>query len=208
MRVIAIPNPSYPPDEEALALADVTLRSIGELVPVVIDAELSVPGRPSRSYARTAHEPALEARKVLAEEGEDDRVAKRLARQPRQRRRSVASSTKPELAWNAEARRVRRVDADLHAVDVAELERDAVSAAVASVAKPLRVAARADPVADLESAGARRARGSPCCPEARSRQARRRRTQSRARASNAPRKRLQPTHRLVERLRLVRAPRA
>jgi HAD superfamily hydrolase (TIGR01509 family) len=36
MRVIAIPNPSYPPDEEALALADVTLRSIDELTPVVV----------------------------------------------------------------------------------------------------------------------------------------------------------------------------
>jgi HAD superfamily hydrolase (TIGR01509 family) len=37
MRVIAIPNPSYPPDEEALALADVTLRSIDELTPEVVD---------------------------------------------------------------------------------------------------------------------------------------------------------------------------
>ena len=36
MRVIAIPNPSYPPDEEALALADVTLRSIEELTPAVV----------------------------------------------------------------------------------------------------------------------------------------------------------------------------
>ncbi len=33
MRVIAIPNPSYPPDEEALAEADVVLASIGELTP-------------------------------------------------------------------------------------------------------------------------------------------------------------------------------
>ena len=36
MRVIAIPNPSYPPDEEALALADVTLRSLDELTPDVV----------------------------------------------------------------------------------------------------------------------------------------------------------------------------
>ena len=36
MRVIAIPNPSYPPDEEALALAHVTLRSIEELTPAVV----------------------------------------------------------------------------------------------------------------------------------------------------------------------------
>jgi HAD superfamily hydrolase (TIGR01509 family) len=36
MRVVAIPNPSYPPDEEALALADVTLRSIDELTPDVV----------------------------------------------------------------------------------------------------------------------------------------------------------------------------
>jgi len=38
MRVIAIPNPSYPPDEEALALADVTLASIAELTPDVVSA--------------------------------------------------------------------------------------------------------------------------------------------------------------------------
>jgi HAD superfamily hydrolase (TIGR01509 family) len=36
MRVIAIPNPSYPPDEEALALADATLRSLDELTPGVV----------------------------------------------------------------------------------------------------------------------------------------------------------------------------
>src|SRR5205085_7731142 len=36
MRVIAIPNPSYPPDEEALALADVTPPSIEELTPAVL----------------------------------------------------------------------------------------------------------------------------------------------------------------------------
>jgi HAD superfamily hydrolase (TIGR01509 family) len=38
MRVIAIPNPSYPPDDEALALADVTIRSLDELTPVLVDA--------------------------------------------------------------------------------------------------------------------------------------------------------------------------
>ena len=38
MRVIALPNPSYPPDEEALALADVTLASIAELTPDVVSA--------------------------------------------------------------------------------------------------------------------------------------------------------------------------
>jgi HAD superfamily hydrolase (TIGR01509 family) len=31
MRVVAIPNPTYPPDEESLALADVTLASLAEL---------------------------------------------------------------------------------------------------------------------------------------------------------------------------------
>jgi HAD superfamily hydrolase (TIGR01509 family) len=36
MRVIAIPNPSYPPDEEALALADVTLESLDDLTPEVV----------------------------------------------------------------------------------------------------------------------------------------------------------------------------
>jgi hypothetical protein len=33
MRVLAIPNPSYPPDEATLALADVTLASLEELTP-------------------------------------------------------------------------------------------------------------------------------------------------------------------------------
>jgi HAD superfamily hydrolase (TIGR01509 family) len=33
MRVLAIPNPSYPPDDEALALADETLASLEELTP-------------------------------------------------------------------------------------------------------------------------------------------------------------------------------
>jgi HAD superfamily hydrolase (TIGR01509 family) len=36
MRVIAIPNPHFPPDAEALADADVVLRSIAELTPDVI----------------------------------------------------------------------------------------------------------------------------------------------------------------------------
>ena len=38
MRVIAFPNPSYPPDEDALAQADVTIRTLGELTPVLVDA--------------------------------------------------------------------------------------------------------------------------------------------------------------------------
>ena len=38
MPVIAIPNPSYPPDEESLAQADVTIRSLGELTPDLVDA--------------------------------------------------------------------------------------------------------------------------------------------------------------------------
>jgi HAD superfamily hydrolase (TIGR01509 family) len=38
MRVIAIPNPSYPPDDEALAQADVTIRALDELTPELVDA--------------------------------------------------------------------------------------------------------------------------------------------------------------------------
>ena len=38
MRVIALPNPSYPPDEEALAQADVIIRSLDELTPVLVDS--------------------------------------------------------------------------------------------------------------------------------------------------------------------------
>jgi HAD superfamily hydrolase (TIGR01509 family) len=36
MRVVAIPNPSYPPDDEALALADVTIGSLDELTVDVV----------------------------------------------------------------------------------------------------------------------------------------------------------------------------
>jgi HAD superfamily hydrolase (TIGR01509 family) len=38
MRVIAIPNPSYPPDEESLAQADVTIHALAELTPELVDA--------------------------------------------------------------------------------------------------------------------------------------------------------------------------
>jgi HAD superfamily hydrolase (TIGR01509 family) len=38
MRVIAIPNPAYPPPEDALELADVVLRSIDELSPEVVES--------------------------------------------------------------------------------------------------------------------------------------------------------------------------
>ena len=37
MRVVAIPNAGYPPDEEALALADVTLESLEQLTPECIE---------------------------------------------------------------------------------------------------------------------------------------------------------------------------
>jgi HAD superfamily hydrolase (TIGR01509 family) len=37
MRVIAIPNQHYPPGEEALALADVTLGSLAELTPSIVE---------------------------------------------------------------------------------------------------------------------------------------------------------------------------
>ena len=36
MRVVAIPNPTYPPDDEALALADVTIDSLDRLTPTLI----------------------------------------------------------------------------------------------------------------------------------------------------------------------------
>jgi hypothetical protein len=37
MRVLAIPNPSYPPGDEALADADVVLGSLAELTPETVD---------------------------------------------------------------------------------------------------------------------------------------------------------------------------
>ena len=36
MRVVAIPNPTFPPDEDSLSAADVVLASIGELTPQVV----------------------------------------------------------------------------------------------------------------------------------------------------------------------------
>ena len=38
MRVLAIPNPSYPPDDEALAQADVVLGSLAELTPETVES--------------------------------------------------------------------------------------------------------------------------------------------------------------------------
>jgi HAD superfamily hydrolase (TIGR01509 family) len=38
MRVIAFPNRTYPPDEEALAQADVVIRSLGELTPELVES--------------------------------------------------------------------------------------------------------------------------------------------------------------------------
>jgi beta-phosphoglucomutase-like phosphatase (HAD superfamily) len=38
MRVVAIPNAAYPPDDESLALADVTIRSLDELTAGLVDA--------------------------------------------------------------------------------------------------------------------------------------------------------------------------
>jgi HAD superfamily hydrolase (TIGR01509 family) len=37
MRVIVFPNPTYPPDEESLAQADVVIRSLDELTPSLVD---------------------------------------------------------------------------------------------------------------------------------------------------------------------------
>jgi HAD superfamily hydrolase (TIGR01509 family) len=37
MRVVAIPNPTFPPDDEALASADVVLASLDELTPAAIE---------------------------------------------------------------------------------------------------------------------------------------------------------------------------
>ena len=38
MRVIAIPNPHYPPSDDALALADIVLNSLDELTPERVSA--------------------------------------------------------------------------------------------------------------------------------------------------------------------------
>ena len=38
MRVVAVPNPSYPPGDEALAEADVVIRSLDELTPELVES--------------------------------------------------------------------------------------------------------------------------------------------------------------------------
>jgi hypothetical protein len=37
MRVVAIPNPQYPPAEEALAAADVVLPTVAALTPAAVE---------------------------------------------------------------------------------------------------------------------------------------------------------------------------
>jgi HAD superfamily hydrolase (TIGR01509 family) len=45
MRVVAIPNPHFPPPEDALALADVVLDSLAGLTPGAVESASSRPGR-------------------------------------------------------------------------------------------------------------------------------------------------------------------
>ena len=71
MHAIAIPNPSFPPGEEALALADLVLDSIADLTVDAVDSldpdygrtarTSRVPGRPGRSVA---HIPTLGGEKT------------------------------------------------------------------------------------------------------------------------------------------------
>jgi beta-phosphoglucomutase-like phosphatase (HAD superfamily) len=41
MRVVAIPNPSYPPGDDALAEADLVLASVDELTPDRLERDLA-----------------------------------------------------------------------------------------------------------------------------------------------------------------------
>ena len=43
--VIAVPNPHYPPDDEALALAAVTVAGVGEITAEVVERAFSAAGR-------------------------------------------------------------------------------------------------------------------------------------------------------------------
>jgi HAD superfamily hydrolase (TIGR01509 family) len=49
MHVIAIPNRRYPPARDALALADVVLKSLSDLTTEVVCGEIEAPGPPSSS---------------------------------------------------------------------------------------------------------------------------------------------------------------
>ena len=48
MRVIAVPNREYPPDESALALAEAVVRTPGEIGPALVAKLGSLPSRPER----------------------------------------------------------------------------------------------------------------------------------------------------------------
>ena len=54
MRVLALPNPAFPPGEEALAAADVVLGSLDELTAELVDRPVTLPRvRRAKSQART-----------------------------------------------------------------------------------------------------------------------------------------------------------
>jgi HAD superfamily hydrolase (TIGR01509 family) len=52
LRVLAIPNPRYPPPEDALALADVVLASLADLTPAVVAGGGEAAGPPTSSPPR------------------------------------------------------------------------------------------------------------------------------------------------------------
>ena len=52
LRVLAIPNPRYPPPEDALEQADVVLASLADLTPEVVAGTDATPGPPTSSPPR------------------------------------------------------------------------------------------------------------------------------------------------------------
>ena len=92
MRVVAIPNPSYPPGDDALALADVVLASIAELTPEVVRRISVKPSRTGAARTRRADRRALpvERRQRMVRARPGRACCRRRSRRPRR-----ASAARP-----------------------------------------------------------------------------------------------------------------
>ena len=81
MRVVAVPNPHFPPDAEAMAQADVVLGSVAELTPELVGLDLERLAVAGHEHAvdRAVGVARLEAMVDRLEVHRDDRRVGRLA---------------------------------------------------------------------------------------------------------------------------------
>ena len=149
MRVVAIPNASYPPDEETLELADAVVGSLDELT---VDSAARLEQAARRARRRQRIPGAIEGSKssrnmvkiVTSRSGPPSRAGRR--------RRSVASSTKPSLRGTPKLAWLRGSIRISIRSDPADLEADPRQRGRRLGHDPLPRRARAHPVADLEPA--------------------------------------------------------